>query len=89
LLRGGLDDAAPQRYMACRTLRLPQGAKEKQMSLHDTYKNELSMDFRNIDIVEIERQARVARSKAVAEAVRAARIWVAARLKRAPAGQTA
>jgi len=59
------------------------------MSLHDNYRNELNSDFRFLDVIEIERQARVLRARAVADAFRAARVWVSARLRRAPNGQTA
>lgn len=59
------------------------------MSLHDNYKNELSDHMQHIDLIEIERQARVLRAKAVAEGVRVARAWIAARLRRSPNGQTA
>lgn len=58
------------------------------MSLHDNYRNELQSDLQ-YDILEIERQARALRARAVADGIRAARLWVAARLRRAPAGQTA
>ncbi|MCC5971612.1 MAG: hypothetical protein JJU15_16840 [Pararhodobacter sp.] len=62
------------------------------MSLHDNYKNELTSDLQFVDIVEIERQARVLRAKAVAEGIRDLRAWVVARLRRAPntqhSGQT-
>lgn len=59
------------------------------MSLHDNYRNELQADPQFLDVIEIERQARALRARAVADAFRAARIWVVARLKRAPHGQTA
>ncbi len=59
------------------------------MSLHDNYRNELHADLQFMDVIEIERQARALRARAVADALRAARIWVVARLRRAPNGQTA
>jgi len=71
----------------------PRRGKEIKMSLHDNYRNELESDLQfdlsYVDVIEIERQARALRARAVADAFRAARVWVAARLRRAPNGQTA
>lgn len=71
----------------------PSRGKEIKMSLHDNYRNELESDLqydlRFLDVIEIERQARALRARAVADAFRAARVWLSARLRRSPNGQTA
>lgn len=67
----------------------PVRGKETKMSLHDNYRNELQADLQFMDVIEIERQARALRARAVADGFRAARLWIAARLRRAPSGQTA
>ena len=43
----------------------------------------------NHDVLEIERQARELRARVVADGLRAARQWIAARLRRTPEGRTA
>jgi hypothetical protein len=90
LLRRALVDAALRRYIGVKEFNAPRcGARRNKMSKHDNYRNELQADLQFMDVIEIERQARALRARAVAEAFRAARLWVSARLRRAPGGQTA
>ena len=42
-----------------------------------------------VDIISIERQARALQAQAMGDMTRAAWRWIAARVRRAPAGQTA
>ena len=43
----------------------------------------------DLDYLEVERQARALRARVMADGLRAARQWIAARLRRAPEGRTA
>ena len=49
----------------------------------------LNYDIRFVDVVEIERQARILRARIVADGIRSAWAWAVARLRRAPGEQTA
>lgn len=55
----------------------------------DRRDNELHIEIDVIDLVSIEREARALRARVMAEGIRAAWNWVAARLRRNPEGQTA
>ena len=90
MLRCGLVDAALRRYMGVKTFKMPRiGAKEKTMNHHPNHYDIMDADFRYVDLVEIEHQARILRARIVADGLRAGFAWLAARVKRAPNGQTA
>ncbi|MCC5987148.1 MAG: hypothetical protein JJT95_05650 [Pararhodobacter sp.] len=51
--------------------------------------NRFEVNIEPVDVVAVERQARAMQAQAMAEMIVAAWRWIAARLRRAPAGQTA
>ncbi|MCC5999958.1 MAG: hypothetical protein JJU19_03735 [Pararhodobacter sp.] len=50
-------------------------------------RNELVIE--PVDIIAVERQARAMQAQVMAEMLAAAKVWMLARLRRAPGGQTA
>lgn len=59
------------------------------MNRFDAEAQEYRFDLSQLDVVELERQARAMQARAMAELIGGAARWVVARLRRQPAGQTA
>lgn len=87
----GLLDAALQQYLGGKEYACPppRGTKEMTMNRFDAETREYHVDMSQIDVIELERQARALQAKAMADMTGAALRWIAARLRRQPAAQGA